>query len=375
MITKDGDDVTASPLSIEIENTDAKLSPISGSKVFYQWYKDGAKIGTEIEETVGVSTWYTSTYDYGVSGIASSTNNGSYYCVVTNTINGTSLSTTSNQVSVFSVNRPTVTSITNQTAFEGGGFGVKERATGNANLTYQWQKGTPKTITGITRANPAVVTCTAHGFSNGNTVTFGTIEGMTALSGLSGTVAYIGANSFSVNIDTSNTSVFGSFVSGEVMKPTNVSNITATTDRLFISTIVSGDAGTYLCKVTNTKSSYSLSKSSNFFTLTTAIASGPIFTLQPQNATFSNVGTYKFNSLAENLSPGDGTIKYQWYKNDSLIPNATKKMVTIFSALPFKVKLKYLDIVFLVRNQTHIINAINIIKYIVVCVISFLQLV
>lgn len=329
VITKDGDDVTASPLSIEIENTDTKLSPVSSSKVFYQWYKDGAKVGSEIEETVGVSTWDTSTYDYGVSGIASSTNNGSYYCVVTNTLNGTSLSTTSNQVSVFSVNRPTVTSITDQETFVDGGFGVKQSATGNANLTYQWQKGTPKTITGITRANPAVVTCTAHEFSTSDVVTFGTIVGMTALSGLSGTVTYIGANSFSVNIDTSNISVFGSFVSGQVMKPTNVSNTTATTDRLFISTVISGDAGSYLCKVTNTKSSYSLSKSSNFFTLTTATALGPIFTLQPQSATFSTVGTYKFNSLAENLSPGDGTIKYQWYKNDSLIPNATKKDLTI----------------------------------------------
>ena len=79
--------------------------------------------------------------------------------------------------------------------------------------------GTPKTISTITRANPAVVTCTAHGFSNGDTVTFGTIVGMTALSGLSGTVSSSAANSFSVNIDTSNTSVFGSFVSGSVKAP------------------------------------------------------------------------------------------------------------------------------------------------------------
>lgn len=328
VITKDGDTVTTL-LSIEIENTDSKLYPISGSKVFYQWYKDGAKVGSEIEETVGVSTWYTSTYNYGVSGKASSSNNGNYYCIVTNTLNGASLSATSKPASVFSVNRPSVTSISNQTAFIGGGFGIKQYATGNANLTYQWQKGTPKTITGITQANPAVVTCTAHGFSTSDVITFGTIGGMSALSGLSGTVTNIDANSFSVNIDTSDTAVFGSFTSGSVMKPTNVSNTTATTDRLFISSVVSGDAGTYVCKVTNTKSSYSLSRSSNFFVLTTSVATGPIFTLQPQNATFSTLGNYTFNSLAENLGLNDGTIKYQWYKNDSLIPNATNKNLTI----------------------------------------------
>jgi hypothetical protein len=41
----------------------------------------------------------------------------------------------------------------------------------------------PKTITGATKANPVVVTCVAHGFSNGDVVSILDVEGMTELNG------------------------------------------------------------------------------------------------------------------------------------------------------------------------------------------------
>ena len=40
-----------------------------------------------------------------------------------------------------------------------------------------------KTITGITQANPAVVTATSHGYSNGDEVLISGVSGMTEVNG------------------------------------------------------------------------------------------------------------------------------------------------------------------------------------------------
>jgi hypothetical protein len=54
----------------------------------------------------------------------------------------------------------------------------------------------PKTITAITMANPAVVTSAAHGFSNGDKVLLSDILGMTELNDVSVTIAGVAANTF-----------------------------------------------------------------------------------------------------------------------------------------------------------------------------------
>lgn len=67
---------------------------------------------------------------------------------------------------------------------------------------------TGKYIQDISRANPAVVRCNGHGFSNGQEVVFGVgtggdiDSGMYEIQGRYGTVTVIDANHFSVNIDT-----------------------------------------------------------------------------------------------------------------------------------------------------------------------------
>lgn len=53
-----------------------------------------------------------------------------------------------------------------------------------------------KTITGITAANPAVVTCTSHGFVTGNTVYVYDVSGMTEANNRVYPVEYVDANSF-----------------------------------------------------------------------------------------------------------------------------------------------------------------------------------
>lgn len=57
----------------------------------------------------------------------------------------------------------------------------------------------PKTISGITKANPAVVTCTAHGFSNGDRVKIKNVEGMTEINDYTYTVANKTTNTFELS--------------------------------------------------------------------------------------------------------------------------------------------------------------------------------
>jgi hypothetical protein len=58
---------------------------------------------------------------------------------------------------------------------------------------------TARTISAITKANPAVVTATGHGFSTGNQVVIYGATGMTQVNGRLFTVTVVDANSFSLN--------------------------------------------------------------------------------------------------------------------------------------------------------------------------------
>ena len=68
------------------------------------------------------------------------------------------------------------------------------------------------TISGVTQANPAVVTATAHDFNNGELVTITGVVGMTELNGNTYTVANATANTFELQgIDST---LFTAYVSG-----------------------------------------------------------------------------------------------------------------------------------------------------------------
>ena len=73
-----------------------------------------------------------------------------------------------------------------------------------------------KTITGITQANPGVVTSTAHGFSNGDTVVISGVVGMTQVNGKRFKVASVAANTFAlqdidgVNVNTTSYTAYSS---------------------------------------------------------------------------------------------------------------------------------------------------------------------
>jgi len=74
-----------------------------------------------------------------------------------------------------------------------------------------------KTITGVTQANPGVVTATGHGFTDGQVVLIQSIVGMTELNGNHYTVVYINTNTFSLKTSAGvavNTSAYGAYSSG-----------------------------------------------------------------------------------------------------------------------------------------------------------------
>lgn len=71
------------------------------------------------------------------------------------------------------------------------------------------------TITGITAANPGVVTSTAHGRLEGDVGTFAAIGGMTQLNGTTGIVANPTANTFEIG----NTTGFTAYTSGGTFTP------------------------------------------------------------------------------------------------------------------------------------------------------------
>ena len=76
-----------------------------------------------------------------------------------------------------------------------------------------------KTITGITQANPGVVTSASHGFSNGDTVVISGVVGMTQVNGKRFKVASVATNTFALqDIDGNNvnTSSYTTYVSGGI---------------------------------------------------------------------------------------------------------------------------------------------------------------
>ena len=81
-----------------------------------------------------------------------------------------------------------------------------------------WASGTAKTITGITKANPAVVTSNGHGFVNGDRVYISGVSGMTQVNGNVYTVAGKTTNSF--QLQSTNSGSYNSFSSGGTPRAT-----------------------------------------------------------------------------------------------------------------------------------------------------------
>jgi hypothetical protein len=75
----------------------------------------------------------------------------------------------------------------------------------------RWLGLADKAITGITKANPGVVTCAGHDLVTGDRIIISGVAGMTQVNGVTFTVTVIDANSFSLGV---NTGTYGAYTSG-----------------------------------------------------------------------------------------------------------------------------------------------------------------
>ena len=98
----------------------------------------------------------------------------------------------------------------------GGQFG------GLVGRNEQWPN---KTITGITQANPGVVTVANHGIPTGQRIALMSVGGMTQVNGQVYTVTSLSANTFSIGVDTSGYSAYTS--GGVAMGAGTVKNCTS----------------------------------------------------------------------------------------------------------------------------------------------------
>ena len=97
---------------------------------------------------------------------------------------------------------------------------------GNLYMRFFKDKGAilegDKTISGITNADPGVVTASSHGFSNGDFVVISSVAGMTEVNGRTYKVANKTTNTFELNdvdgnaIDTATSGPYSTYTSGGV---------------------------------------------------------------------------------------------------------------------------------------------------------------
>lgn len=97
---------------------------------------------------------------------------------------------------------------------------VRGPVTGSTGITNAvWKSGSAKTITNITRANPAVVTAANHGFSSGDKVYISCVKGMTQVNGNMYTVGTVTTNTFTLSgVNTSGRSYSNYSSSGTAQK-------------------------------------------------------------------------------------------------------------------------------------------------------------
>jgi Ubiquitin-activating enzyme E1 FCCH domain len=83
----------------------------------------------------------------------------------------------------------------------------------------QWLQLTDRAITGITKANPAIVTSANHNLTNGRSIIINGVSGMTQINGQTVTIQVIDANTFSIGIDST---LYSNYISGGIFYPDDV---------------------------------------------------------------------------------------------------------------------------------------------------------
>ena len=290
--------------SVSFTVTASGTAPLS-----YQWRKNGSNIGGATSSTYNI-------------GSVSTSNAGSYDCVVTN-----SCGNATSNAATLTVN--TAASITgqpsNQTVCAGDSASFSVTASGTAPLSYQWRKNgsniggaTSSTynIGSVSTSNAGSYDCMVTngcGDSTSNTATL-TVNTAPSIIGQPSNQTACAGDSASFSVTASGTAPF----SYQWRK--NSSNIGGATSSTYnIGSVSTGDVGSYDCVVTNGCGD----TTSNTATLT--VNTGPSITGQPQSVVAHTGETVLFGVTA-----ADAT-SYQWRLDGGNISGATGASYSIAS--------------------------------------------
>jgi hypothetical protein len=291
----------------------------------YQWQKDGS----DIQNATNAS--------YTVAPVTNA-NTGSYLCVITSTLNGTTTQVSSAAASLSIASSPVIQSQTSsQTIAEGGtaSFGVTANGTG---LTYQWYQGSTALsdggkIVGSATANLTVSNVALTDAANYSCIVTST-QGGASTTGTSNaaplvvvakpvivtppsdtTISQTGSGSLSVSASANGNLTYQWRQNGADI----TDNPTGTASTLVLTGVAVIDAGNYDCVVTNTIAGVSISTTSAAAALTvnTTVA----INAQPASVTQIETGTAILTVSATGAT--GAVLSYQWQKNGLDIPSAT----------------------------------------------------
>lgn len=249
---------------------------------------------------------------------------GTYYCIVTSTLNGT-IYTAQSSNAVVNVNSLDITANPiGGTVVSGAAKTLSVTASGTGSLTYQWYKDSIA-IAGANASTYAAsvagaYSCVVTSSLNGVTVTKTTtptnvyVNSISITSNpISSTVATGQNYQFTFGVSATGTITYQWLINGNEISGANGSSYTTAT------------AGTYTAVATSTLNGTTASITSTSATLATV--NQPTITSQPSGSTL-NVNSPLSLTIS---ASGNGTLSYQWFKNGSALTGQTGSTLTISS--------------------------------------------
>ncbi len=297
----------------------------SGTSLFYQWFRNGAAL-TDDGNVIGATT-----ATLNLPSVTSADANN-YRVTVSNPWGSvTSIYVVLNVTNIATIVAPSiVTQPTSVTADAGASATFSVAASGSSPLSYQWLfNGTA--LTGATASSytiTAVQTNNAGTYSCSVSNSAGSVSSAGAMLTVNVPVTppSIVSQPVSVIANAGSSATFSITTTGSTPLSfqwlfNSVAIPGATASSYTVSSVQSGNVGTYSCIVSN--SAGSVTSVDSALALGTYIVSGP--TNQTVNATSNFSLTVTVGGTTNNT--------YQWSKNGSLISNATNSVYSVTNAL------------------------------------------
>lgn len=180
-----------------------------------------------------------------------------------------------------------------------------------------------KVITNITQANPAVVTIAGHGYVTGDKVFITAVVGMEQVNDVVFDVTLIGANTFSIGVDSTTYDAYVSDGTGQKLKSTAITNITKANPAVVTSaahTLSTGDIVTIYGVLGMVEV--------NGLTFTVDKINANSFSLRGINST----GYTAYSSVGRVRELEDYPAKCRYYKGRLYYGNTTLRITTIFAS-------------------------------------------